>query len=585
MTPSEIAALVADRISAEATPGIWIQVRPRAELVAEAEAIERASSPDARPPLYGIPFAVKDNIDVRGLQTTAACAEFAYGPGESAAVVDRLIAAGALCVGKTNLDQFATGLVGVRSPYGIPPNPFDATRVSGGSSSGSAAAVTRGLVSFALATDTAGSGRVPAAFNRIVGLKPSPGLFSTRGVVPACRSLDCVTVMALTALDAARVAAVATAFDPRDPYSRDEAGSFDWQPAAFVRGAKIGIPRPEDLASCDAATRTAFERACADLEALGGVLSLVDMTPFFDAGRLLYEGPWIAERLAGLEPFVGGHPDALLPVIRAILHQGEKPTATDVFRGLHALQALKRAAASTWSSVTALMVPTAPTLPKIDEVLADPVAVNTRLGRFTTFGNLLALAALAVPTGMRPDGLPSGATFIGPWGSDAKLLGLGRAFEDRLREPLGATGWPHPGPPSGEPAPRPRGTLHIAVVGAHLSGMPLNRQLTDRGATLVRAARTAPSYRLYALPDTRPPKPGLVRVADGEGVGVDVEVWALPEATVGSFLALVGSPLAIGTLALEDGTNVHGFLSEAHAVARAEDISSYGGWRAYVARG
>jgi allophanate hydrolase len=584
-TPSEIAASIADRISSDSTPGIWIQVREKVALVADAAAIERASSPDARPPLYGIPFAVKDNIDVHGLPTTAACREFAYAPAQSAAVVERLIAAGALCVGKTNLDQFATGLVGVRSPYGIPPNPFDAGRISGGSSSGSAAAVARGLVSFALATDTAGSGRVPAAFNRIVGLKPSPGLFSTRGVVPACRSLDCVSLMALTAGDAAWIAGIATGFDPGDPYSHEKASSFDWRPTPFARGWTVGIPRTEDLAACDPPTRASFGRACADLEALGASLSTVDMTPFFEAGRLLYDGPWIAERLAGLEPFVRAHPDALLPVIRAILEQGEKPTATDVFRGLHRLQALKRAAASIWSGVTAVMVPSAPTLPRIDEVLADPIALNARLGQFTTFGNLLGLAAIAVPTGDRADGLPSGATFIGPWGSDAKLLGLGCAMEERVRGPLGATGWPYPGRSTSAVPDAPRGTLQVAVVGAHLSGMPLNRQLTERGATFVRTARTAPSYRLYALPDTRPPKPGLVRVSEEEGVKLEVEVWALPEPTVGSFLALVGAPLAIGTVALDDDTHVHGFLCEAHAVARAEDISSFGGWRAYVARG
>jgi allophanate hydrolase len=581
-TPAEIATAVAERISCDSTPGVFIHVRPAAAIVADAEAVARASRPDARPPLYGVPFAVKDNIDVAGMPTTAACAEFAYTPERSATVVERLTAAGAICVGKTNLDQFATGLVGVRSPYGVPPNPFDATRISGGSSSGSAAAVARGLVSFTLATDTAGSGRVPAAFNHIVGLKASPGLFSTRGVVPACRSLDCVSIMALTTSDAARVASVAAAFDPDDPFSRAAPSLFEGGGAPFARGARVGVPRPQDLDACDAATRAAFEHACHVLADLGADLCPVEMTPFFEAGRLLYDGPWIAERLAGLQAFAQAHPEALLPVTRSILTQGERPTGVDAFRGLHRLQALRRTAQSSLSGLAALALPTAPTLPRIDEVLADPIALNARLGRYTTFGNLLDLAAIAVPTGLRPDGLPSGMTVVGPWGSDGRLLGLAKAIEDRVRGPLGATDWPWPEPPA--PAPTPSGVLPVAVVGAHLGGMPLNRQLTERGATLLRATKTAPSYRLYALPDTRPPKPGLVRVADGQGVAIEVEVWGLPEATVGSFLAGVGAPLAIGTLALDDGTQVHGFLCESAAVARAEDISAFGGWRAYVAR-
>jgi allophanate hydrolase len=390
--------------------------------------------------------------------------------------------------------------------------------------------------------------------------------------------------MALTGPDAGRVVRVATGFDPGEPFSRPAAATFDWRLPAVTAGLRIGIPRVEDLAACDAPTREAFDRTRSELLALGVEIDTVDMTPFFEAGALLYDGPWIAERLAGLESFVRANPDALLPVLRTILMQGEKPAATEAFRAAHRLQMLKRAVEPLWSRVAALVVPSAPTLPRIDEVLADPIALNARLGRYTTFGSLLELSAMAVPTGLRGDGLPSGATVLGPWGSDARLLALACALHERTRGPLGATEWPWPESRESETA-RPReGVLPVAVVGAHLSGMPLNRQLTDRGATLVRAARTAASYRLFALPETRPPKPGLVRVSDGQGVAIEVEVWALPEENVGSFVAGIAAPLAIGSVELDDGTRVHGFLCESHAVARAEDISSFGGWRAYVAR-
>ncbi|MGA3120832.1 MAG: allophanate hydrolase [Polyangiaceae bacterium] len=579
----DVAETVVAGIAADATAGIWTALRPSDEVVAEARSLERAYPPGSRPPLYGLPFAVKDNIDVGGVTTTAACPEFAYLPGDSAPVVDRIRAAGALYVGKTNLDQLATGLVGVRSPYGIPPNPFDPRYVSGGSSSGSAAAVARGLVSFALATDTAGSGRVPAALNHIVGLKPSRGLLSTRGVVPACRSMDCVTILALTCEDATEVAAVATAFDPRDPYSRPEASRFRWRADVSGRRWRVGIPRPEDQSFDDEQAREGFAAARATLEQMGAAFENVDMTPFFEAGRLLYQGPWIAERLSGFDEFIHTHPEALLPVIRTILNQGAGFRAVDAFRGLHTLAALRRAVEPLWTTLDALVLPSVPGTPRIDEVLADPIAVNTRLGLYTTFANLLDLAAVAVPSGIRPDGLPAGVTFVGPWGRDPVLAALASAFHRRSGGPLGATGWPWPAPAERVEEPL-EGRLLLAVVGAHLSGMPLNHQLTERGAHCVRATRTAPSYRLYALPGTHPPKPGLVRVTDSHGTKIDLEVWALPRESVGSFLEGVGAPLAIGTIDLEDGGKVHGFLCEAHAVASATDISSFGGWRAYATR-
>ncbi len=570
-------------IAEDKTEGIWIHRRPPEHVIDEARALERASSPGARPPLYGIPFAVKDNIDVAGMPTTAACPDFAYVPAESATVVERLRAAGALCVGKTNLDQFATGLAGVRSPYGIPPNPFNPRYVSGGSSSGSAAAVARGQVSFALATDTAGSGRVPAAFNHIVGLKPSRGLFSARGLLPACKSFDCMTVMALTCEDARDVAAVATAFDPGDPYSLPAADGFGWTHTMPSGGLRVGVPRPEDLHFGDEPARIEYARACARLEAMGVTFETVSLEPFFEAGRLLYEGAVVAERLAGLEPFFRSHPDSILPVIRTLLARGDGYPATDAFRALHRLKALCRAVEPTFARIDALVVPTTPSVPTIEELRADPIDANARLGLYTTFGNLLNLAAVAVPSGLRSDGLPAGVSFIGPWGRDASLLSLASAFHERDRGPLGATGWPWP---RRQPSTAPgagEGRMLIAVVGAHLSGQPLNAQLTDRGGSLVRTARTAPSYRLYAVPETKPPKPGLVRGREPSGAGIAVEVWSMPREAFGSFIALVSAPLAIGQIELDDGSRVHGFLCESHAVEGAKDISSFGGWRAYLA--
>jgi allophanate hydrolase len=576
-------ASVLAKISEDRIEGIWIRVRDGDSLGAEARSLERAHPANARPPLYGIPFAVKDNIDVAVEPTTAACPGFAYVARESAPVVDRLRAAGAICIGKTNLDQFATGLVGVRSPYGIPPNPFDARYVTGGSSSGSAAAVTRGQVSFALGTDTAGSGRIPAAFNNIVGLKPSRGLLSTRGVVPACRSLDCVSVMALTCDDARDVAVAATAFDAGDPYSRPEAAHFRWLSQVSVGRLRVGIPRGEDLLLGSGEARASFDRACALLEGMGVVIEPVDMGPFFEAGRLLYEGPWVAERLSGLEDFVRAHSDSLLPVIRTILGHAGGYRATDAFRAIHRLAALRRSVEPLWTRIRALVVPSAPDHPRIDEVLADPLDANSRLGRYTTFANLLDLAAVAVPSALRHDGLPAGVTFIGPWGRDASLLAFASAFHAQASTSLGATGWPWPEREEHANHPAEEGLL-IAVVGAHLTGQPLNQQLTDRGAILVRAARTAPSYRLYALSSTQPPKPGLVRGNEGTGSKIEVEIWAVPRESFGSFLEGVRSPLAIGQIDLDDGSRVHGFLCEGHAVESAVDISSFGGWRAYLAR-
>jgi allophanate hydrolase len=588
LTPSALAQELAQGAADPGQEGIWITRSPPEALRAEAQALEARRRAGEAMPLYGIPFAVKDNIDVAGVPTTAACPDYSYQPAASAPVVDRLRAAGALFVGKTNLDQFATGLVGVRSPYGIPGNPFDSRYIVGGSSSGSAAAVARGLVSFALGTDTAGSGRIPAAFNNLVGWKPSPGLLSTRGVVPACRSLDCVSVFALTVPDAARVIAAAAGHDPLDPYSRPHADQPRVVPALPAR-FRCAVPRPGDLEFFgDQHAARAFADAVERLAGLGADIAELDLGPFLETAALLYDGPWIAERLAGLERFVAEHSGSILPVTLAILREGERYRGVEVFRGLHRLAALRQAVRPVLAHFETLMVPTAPSIYRIDEVLADPRTLNARLGRYVNFVNLLDMAGIATPGGLRPDGLPSGVSFLGPWGRDARLGAIAGAFQRAVGGRLGATAAVlEPSTPAVVAAAADPSLLPLAVVGAHLSGLPLNHQLTAIGAQLLRTCRTAAAYRLFALPGTTPAKPGMLRVPPSqasEGTAIEVEVWGVPRAAVGDFLAGVSPPLGLGTVELEDGSKVKGFLCEAAALEGAEDISRHGGWRAFLAR-
>ena len=531
-------------------------------------------------PLYGIPFAIKDNINLAGLPTTAACPEFSHEPDESAAVVQRLLAAGAIAIGKTNLDQFATGLVGVRSPYGIPTNSFDAEYISGGSSSGSALAVARGLCSFALGTDTAGSGRIPAAFNNLVGYKPSCGAISNRGVVPACRSLDSVSIFALTAADAATVSEIAIAYDSQDPWSRplpaNELAGWSQLPSF-----RFGVPRPEDLdfaGNADYALQ--FAATVQRLQSLGGVAVSLDITPLLEAARLLYEGPWIAERYLAVAALISNTPEALLPVTRQIIGAGINPTAADAFSAQYRLQALKRKAAALWPGVEVLLLPTAPTHYRIDEVLADPLRTNSLLGRYTNFVNLLDMAAVSVPCGFTSAGLPFGASLIGPAGSDNDLLALCSRLHRASVQRLGATSTPVP-PVDDHDWTAASAHIDVAVCGAHLSGLPLNHQLTSRKASLRSSTRTAAAYRLYALPGGPPYRPGMVRTAS-DGVAIDVEVWSVPEAQFGSFVAGIPAPLGMGKVLLQDGSQVCGFVCEQWAVADAQDISHYGSWRRYL---
>ncbi|MCB1503139.1 MAG: allophanate hydrolase [Bauldia sp.] len=564
------------RIEAAGDPGIFICLVDESDALAAAEAL---GDPDPARPLWGIPFAVKDNIDVVGLPTTAACPDYAYTPARSAAVVERLVAAGAIPIGKTNLDQFATGLVGVRTPYPAPRNAIDAGLVPGGSSSGSAVAVALGVVPFALGTDTAGSGRVPAALNNIIGLKPTRGALSARGVVPACRSLDCVSVFAGAAADAWAVYAVAAGYDPEDAWSRPMSPGAPTVPPVV----RLGIPNATSLKLDSDLAAAAFEAARAALPDFGTAVKPVDLAPFYAVAALLYEGAWVAERYAAIRSFIETRPEALHPVTRQIIGSATRLSAADCFDGIYRLAELTRAAAPLWKNIDVLAVPTIPDVCTLEDVAADPIGANSRLGVYTNFVNLLDLCAIAVPGPWRGDGRPSGLTLIAPAGRDGLLAAMAARIHAAAGVTVGAFGAPVPPPPA-TAGTHPPGTIPLAVVGAHLSGMPLNGELTRRGATFVRTAATAPEYRLYALAGGPPKRPGLVRVAEG-GASIALEIWALAPDAIGSFVASIPEPLGIGTLRLRDGSTVQGFLCEAAATADACDITHLGGWRAYVAAG
>ena len=542
-TPSAVISALIPHLDSD--PAIWISRFPDDVLLRQARDLEGKSGL----PLYGIPFAVKDNIDVAGLPTSAACPAFSFVPDEDAPVVSALREAGALCIGKTNLDQFATGLVGIRSPFGVPQNPFGSGFIPGGSSSGSAAAVAREMVAFALGTDTAGSGRVPAAFNNLFGWKPTRGLVSTRGVVPACRTLDCVSVFGNSAPDIQAVLRVVATFDADDPFARNE----PLRPARQVQ--LVGVPMPDQLEFFgDAAYEVLWKESLVALEARGLTVIEVDFAPFLEAARLLYEGPWVAERFLATKSLLENDPEAMHPVTRSIIEKGRDGSAADGFAAQYRLAGLKRRAERVWESADILCTPTAGTIYKTSEVEADPIQLNSNLGYYTNFLNLLDLCGLAVPAGFRPDGLPFGITYIA------------RAFDDRTL--LALAGAPD----------EAEGTIDIAVCGAHMSGLPLNSQLTSLGADFVKATSTAPVYRMFALDERRP---GLVRVAGG-GAALELEIWRLPETAAGSFLSGIPSPLGLGRVHLDDGSQVCGFLCEPVATADKPDITAHGGWRGWL---
>ncbi|KQO57912.1 MULTISPECIES: allophanate hydrolase [unclassified Methylobacterium] len=577
-TPVTVAEAVAERMEASTDPAIFITALDREALVSAArDLMARHPEPNSLP-LWGVPFAVKDNIDVAGLPTTAACPAFAYTAEADAEVVARLKAAGALCTGKTNLDQFATGLNGTRSPYGAPRSVFSAAHVSGGSSSGSAVAVAAGLASFSLGTDTAGSGRVPAMFNNLVGIKPTPGLFSTTGLVPACRSLDCISIFAATVGDGLAIRRIAEGFDAADPFSRRAVPH-----PLPAQGLRFGVPTPAEREFYGDAEREAlYDAAIARLEALGAVAVPFDYAPFREIATLLYNGPWVAERLAAIAGFFAGNADALDPSVRSIVESAKGYSAVDAFEGRYAFEALRRSTEATWAAVDILLLPTSPTTYTVEEMLADPIRLNSHFGHYTNFANLLGLAAIAVPGGFGADGLPGGVTLVGPGFSDEALGPWADALHRAAASGMGIAR-DAVLPEASRVSATETDEIAIAVVGAHLTGLPLNHQLTDLGGRKVRAARTSGAYRLYALPGTHPAKPGLVHEPGLAGGGLEVEIWALPPAGFGRFTAAIPAPLGIGKLTLEDGSDVSGFLCEAHAVAGAEDITIHGGWRAYLA--
>jgi allophanate hydrolase len=563
------------RLDERARDPAWICLATEAQLESQLAALGLRDA--ANCPLYGVPFAVKDNIDVAGWTTTAACPGFAYVATSTARVVTRLMEAGAVLLGKTNLDQFATGLVGTRSPYGLVPNVFSPEHVSGGSSSGSASVVARGLVSFALGTDTAGSGRIPAGFNNLIGLKPTPGLVSNDGVVPACRTLDCVSVLTLTAADAAAVYSVIAgqgALDAAEPvFNRPARTRY-----ALPLRPRVGLPRDPFFAG--AAYREPFAAACRHLDTLQCKPGTFDFAPFAEVAALLYKGPWVAERYAVAGALIERRPPGLDPVVAEVISAGRHYSAVDAFTALYRVRELEARTRPVWDAFDVLMVPTAPGLPRQADVAAEPFLRNSELGTYTNFVNLLGLSAVAVPSGFTTEQLPFGVTFIAPGGADWALVELAARWQRSRALPLGANLRAARSADT-RITTAPPGAATLAVVGAHLSGMPLHHQLEARGARLHAATQTAARYRLYALNGSDPPKPGLARADDGAAIGV--EVYDLSPETLGSLLAEIPPPLGLGTIELSDGTWVKGFICEPHALKDARDITTFGNWRAYVA--
>lgn len=550
---------------------IWIHLLTKEEIQPYLDAIKGKNIEDL--PLYGIPFAIKDNIDLAGIPTTAGCEEYTYTPSESAFVVEQLISAGAIPIGKTNLDQFATGLVGTRSPYGAVKNAFNADYVSGGSSSGSAVATALGLVSFSLGTDTAGSGRVPAALNNLIGLKPSRGLWSNRGVVPACRTLDCVTVFTLNPDDAETVHTIAATYDQEDAYSRKASSTFHAKPS-FT----FGVPKKENLQFFgNHDIKESYTQAINELQAIGGKVKEIDLQLFLDAAKLLYEGPWVAERYAAIESFINTSVDTLYPTTRAIIEPAIKASAVDAFKYQYKLQEHKRQCDDILSTVDFIVTPTIGSVYTIDEVNNEPIKLNSNLGYYTNFMNLLDYSAIAIPAKFQSNGIPCGITLFSPAFADIALLNYAKRYCEQLKLPMGNTPFDWQAKEDG--VKPQQNAVPVIVCGAHMSGLPLNHQLTERDGELLSKTTTAKKYRLYALPDGK--RPGMIR-DDRNGECIEVEVWSLPTEKYGSFVANIASPLGIGSIELKDGSSVQGFICESYAILGAKEITQYGSWKIFL---
>jgi allophanate hydrolase len=578
VSPLEMIEDVIERRASWGDPAVFITKVPDDALRAAVRALLARSPEPNSLPLWGIPFAVKDNIDVAGLPTTAACPAYAYTPNKDATVVARLKAAGAIVIGKTNLDQFATGLNGTRSPYGAPRSVFDPAYISGGSSSGSSVTVGAGFATFALGTDTAGSGRVPAAFNNLVGIKPTPGLLPNTGAVPACRSIDCITIFSATVGDGVAIRKIAEGFDPGDPFSRHA------KPAPLpTNGLRIGVlDAAEREFFGDTGMEVLYDQAIEHARALGATIVPFDYAPFREAAALLYDGPWVAERLAAVEDFLASNAGDFDPTVRKIIEGAKGKTAVEAFRGRYRLEELRHATDKEWQKADMLLLPTTPTTYTVADMQADPIVLNSRLGRYTNFVNLLDCAAIAIPAGFRPSGLPGGVTLIARAFTDDALAPLADGLHRAAASGMGSDRTAII-PDASRMAPQDDGRIEIAVVGAHLTGMPLNRELTQAGGHLVRSCSTRADYRLFVLPDTVPPKPGLIHEPGFAGNGIAVEIWSLPADGFGRFVAKIPAPLGIGKVGLDDGSTVSCFLCEAHAISGAEEITPLGGWRAYMA--
>lgn len=577
LTPRTLMQTLREKAAQYDNYNLFIHLLSEAELEPYLTRLEQTEANSL--PLWGVPFVIKDNIDLANIPTTAACKEYSYTPTESATVVKELIEAGAIPVAKSNLDQFATGLVGTRSPYGPCHNAFDYKTISGGSSSGSAVSLAFNLCSFSLGTDTAGSGRVPAAFNNLIGLKPSKGLLSTKGVVPAVRSQDVVSIFALNSQDAYSVMDVCAQFDKEDEFSRDK---DSLTPPAWSQELVIGIPDKTCLMFAgDEQAEQNFSETITLIETLGYRTKEVPFSAWIETAKLLYGGAWVAERYVAIEDFFEKNESLMDPTVAQIVAGARNQSAADAYKGAYALQKAQRQTQLIWQDVgiDCMMTPTTPTIYSIEQVANDPLGLNSILGTYTNFMNLLDYAAVAMPTGFREDNLPTGVTFFAPAGSDGELLKLTDHLHKKFVSVSGACKIEVP-----NANPFHFDTAHeilVAVVGAHLVGFPLNSQLVERGAKLLDVTQTAPKYEFFELSSRPILKPGLVKQS-GTGKSVEVEIWAMPKQHLGSFLALIPSPLGLGKVELIDGREVVGFICEPYGIEGATNISHTGGWRNWM---